>query len=96
MARVIIKYYKCDCCERKFENNNSLVRLDLPARKWDCEGKSYSKGKHSVELCENCFNELYKVVRERFAEIDNCYTGLTVKPKFKTPECLEDEVNSEC
>ena len=85
MARNDVIEYKCDVCgkvtrvdfepTRKTKNPYKVVQM--PMKKYDCEGKNFSKGLGEVDLCEQCYENYWNYVQERYDASD--YFGIKMK-----------------
>lgn len=75
MSKIEIVRYKCDICEKEFENEKSIKSESVP-----CYGEGYYTNAR-VDMCEECSTKIRKVIYDNFAEIKDYY-GLSVKKKF--------------
>lgn len=76
MAKIEIIRYKCDICEKEFENEKSIKSELVP-----CYGENSCHTNARVDMCEECSAKIRKVIHDNFAEIINCY-GLSIEKKF--------------
>lgn len=60
------KEYKSDCDCGEFADANEFVRLTLPFKCVDEEGRFMQNVPERVEVCTNCFNILASDLRERY------------------------------
>ena len=76
MAKIEIVRYKCDICQKEFENKKSIKSESVP-----CYGEGTYHTNVRVDMCEECSTKIRKVIYDNFAEIRDYY-GLSVKKKF--------------
>lgn len=69
MAEVVIRYLTCDRCKSKHDTSASLTTINVPARLYDCEGKTYTKGYAPIMLCPICSDKLWSLVNEKFVKV---------------------------
>lgn len=87
MSKVEFTEYKCDVCGKVFRINKDsnikepkeLIRISVPVRSYDCEGKNYSKGMGDIDICSNCFDRYWEYVQKKY-KVSDCY-GIEVVVK---------------
>ena len=87
MSRREVIEFKCDVCGKVFQiENNPLKKVDsplktvqMPARRYDCEGRNHTRGISDVEMCKDCFEKYWEYSQSRYSVAD-CY-GITVVVK---------------
>ena len=87
MSRVEVIEFKCDVCGKVHRKEcdplrtqiSPLKTVNIPAKRYDCEGKSFSKGMSNVDMCENCFDKYWEYMQSKY-EVSDCH-GIEVKVK---------------
>lgn len=78
--KVVEEYWKCDVCGQKIGIvDNGFLKVKVPARKYDCEGKQWSKGFAEIDLCHKCGNAFWDISDTRFATVTDYYSISAVK-----------------
>lgn len=94
MAHKNVTIYKCDFCGKEFESGAKdvipLRTIDVPSKNYDCENKSYSKGMAKVEICRECFLELWEYFQSRYDVSDYAYYGVEVISKRESKAGKKD------
>lgn len=78
MSKIEIIKYKCDICNKEFENEKSIKSESVPC--YGGEEGAY-RTNACMDLCEECSTKIRRVIFDNFAEIIDYY-GLSVKKKF--------------
>ena len=76
MSKIEIVRYKCDICNKEFENEKSIKSESVP-----CYGEDNYLTTTRLDMCEECSKKIREVIYDNFAEIRDCY-GLSVTKKF--------------
>ena len=76
MSKIEIVRYKCDICNKEFENSKSIKSESIP-----CYGEDTYHTNTRLDMCEECSTKIRKVIYDNFAEIRDYY-GLSVTKKF--------------
>lgn len=86
MSRQNYIEFKCDICGKvhKVEKNlkepkNPLKTISMPAKRYDCEGRNFSKGISNVDVCDSCFEKYWEYSQNRYS-VSDCY-GIKVVVK---------------
>ena len=79
MSKIEKIIYKCDVCEKEFENPKDVAMTSIP-----CYGGE--RGEYltdaAVDLCIKCSKNIRKVIYNNFAEISDWY-GVHIRNKQK-------------
>lgn len=78
--------FKCDICgeiHKELHNGKepkSPYRvLPIPAKRYDCEGRSYKREIIAIEVCDKCFEEYWNFVQSRYDVVDGYGVEITIK-----------------
>lgn len=84
MSKRDIIEFKCDVCGKvfQFENKekqikNPLKVITIPSRNYDCEGRTYSKGMCTADMCDRCFEDYWNFTQTKY-DVSDCY-GIKIK-----------------
>ena len=89
MSRVDVIEFKCDVCGKVHRKEYDPVRpqisplktVNIPAKRYDCEGKNFNKGTSNVDMCEKCFVEYWEYMQSRYEVTDFNESKVVVKVK---------------
>lgn len=70
MGKVIIEYYECDVCKDRFDKPDRMFALPIAARKYDMDGKRFTKVFSEALLCPKCRDHLWSVSDKFFCEVE--------------------------
>lgn len=87
MSKKYVTEYRCDVCGRVHReevnplksNTSPLKEILIPAKKYDCEGRNYTKGMSHVDMCKECYENYWQYVQNRY-DVTDCY-GIAVDIK---------------
>ena len=71
--KTVKEYWTCDICGKQYEQDGKLKKLKIPSKRYDCEGKSWSKGFSELDLCEDCLDKYWEICNTNFETVDDCY-----------------------
>ena len=83
MSKRKITEYKCDVCGRVIQDSkggdkNPLKQVSVPAKCYDCEGRSFSRNMCMVDMCDDCFMNYWTYVQSKY-ETSQCYDEINVE-----------------
>ena len=82
-----IKYtrYVCDCCKKESQKDGFLTKVILPAKRCipsDWQGLwNFARSTASFEVCDNCLEEMYDLLTQKFEILDVDYGGKSIRRK---------------
>ncbi len=87
MGKIDVTEYKCDVCglTTRVENNplkfgeSPLKAIEIPIKGYDCEGRNFIKRMGKVDMCDECFENYWEYVQNRY-DVSDCY-GIKVQMK---------------
>lgn len=86
MSQIEYVEHKCDVCGDNFRiakgssTTRKFKKVDIPSKTYDCEGRNYSRGMSTVDMCDKCFDEFWTFVNNRY-DVSELLSEITVNIK---------------